>query len=112
MPLPEFPLEVSAVEASAFVKTDPTNARILDVREPFEVEICQLAGAEKIPMRQIPENVSTLPRDVHLLVLCHHGARSMRVTQFLRGQGFTAVSNVAGGIDAWAQEVDPTLPRY
>ena len=108
----EFPLEVSAVEAGDLVKADPAKVRILDVREPFEFEICQLAGSEKIPMRQIPENVSTLPRDVHLLVLCHHGARSMRVTQFLRAQGFTAVSNVAGGIDAWAEEVDPTLPRY
>ena len=63
-------------------------------------------------MRQIPGSLGTLPHDKHLLVLCHTGVRSLRVTEFLREQGFTAVSNVAGGIKAWAEEIDPTLPRY
>ena len=53
-----------------------------------------------------------LPRDRHLLILCHSGMRSMRVTQFLRSQGFNAVSNIAGGIDAWAEELDPAMRRY
>jgi adenylyltransferase/sulfurtransferase len=63
-------------------------------------------------MRQIPEQIATLPRDTPLLALCHHGGRSMRVTQFLRANGFTNVSNVAGGIDAWAGQIDPSLARY
>lgn len=112
MSSPEFPLELSVTEANALVKGNPTGVRILDVREPHEFEICVVPGAEKIPMRQIPENVATLPREVHLLVMCHHGGRSLRVTQFLRAQGFSAVSNVSGGIDAWATEIDPTLARY
>jgi len=82
------------------------------VREPYETEICQIAGAELIPMRQIPERMHDLPRDEHLLILCHVGAASMRVTEFLRAQGFTAVSNVAGGISAWAEEIDPAMARY
>ena len=108
----EFPLELSVAEANALVKGDPAGVRILDVREPHEFEICALPAAEKIPMRQIPENLTSLPRDVHLLVMCHHGGRSMRVTQFLRAQGFNAVSNIAGGIDAWAEQIEPTLARY
>jgi adenylyltransferase/sulfurtransferase len=82
------------------------------VREPHELAICHLPQAEAIPMRQIPERLDALPRDRHLLILCHAGGRSRRVTEFLRARGLTAVSNIAGGIDAWAVEIDPSLPRY
>ena len=58
------------------------------------------------------EHVATLPKDKHLLIHCHHGGRSLRVTQYLRAKGFTAVTNVAGGIDAWAQTFDPAMRRY
>lgn len=109
---PEFPLEVSAPEAHRLRTTAPERTTIIDVREPQELDVCAIAGAEHIPMRQIPERLSTLPRDRHLLILCHAGVRSLRVTEFLRAQGFPAVSNIAGGIDAWAQQVDPTLRRY
>ena len=63
-------------------------------------------------MRRIPERLAELPRDQHLLILCHHGSRSLHVTQYLRQQGFPAVSNIAGGIEAWAAELDPSLVRY
>ena len=63
-------------------------------------------------MHQNPEQLGSLPKDRHLLILCHHGARSRNVTDFLRGHGFTAVSNVAGGIAAWADAIDPSLARY
>ncbi|MDB6168377.1 MAG: molybdenum cofactor biosynthesis protein MoeB [Verrucomicrobia bacterium] len=112
MPDPEYPLELSAREASRLASANPSTVRIIDVREPHEVEICRVAGAATIPMRQIPEAVDSLPRDQHLLVLCHHGMRSLRVTEFLRARGFEAVTNIAGGIDAWSTEVDPTVPRY
>ncbi len=85
---------------------------LLDVREPFEVATCAIAGSRHIPMRQIPESLSDLPRDRLILVQCHHGGRSLRVTQFLRANGFAQVSNVAGGIDAWAEQIDPSLARY
>jgi molybdopterin/thiamine biosynthesis adenylyltransferase/rhodanese-related sulfurtransferase len=108
----DFPLEVSVAEAKAIVDAQPGASAIIDVREPYEIEICRVAGAEYIPMRQIPERLATLPRDKHLLILCHSGARSLRVTEFLRARDFPAVSNIAGGIDAWAEEIDPAMRRY
>jgi adenylyltransferase/sulfurtransferase len=63
-------------------------------------------------MGSIPAALGDLPRDRHLLILCHVGGRSLRVTQYLRAQGFATVSNVAGGIAAWADEIDPSLARY
>lgn len=87
-------------------------ALIVDVREPFELTICQVAGARHIPMRQIPEHVAELAAADSVLVLCHSGMRSMQVTHWLRGQGVTRVSNITGGIDAWARELDPSMMRY
>ena len=107
-----YPLEISVEETKRLLETNPAGVRLIDVREAHEVEICAIAGAEHIPMRQIPERLSDLPQDKHLLIHCHHGGRSMRVTEFLRGHGFTAVTNVAGGIDAWALQIDPSLRRY
>ena len=109
---PECPLEVTPEEACALVKAHPGQCLILDVREPHELEICRVAGSDSVPMGQVPALLTTLPRDRHLLVLCHHGGRSRRVTQFLRAQGFTTVTNIAGGIEAWACQVDPKLARY
>jgi len=106
------PLEISVTEAHALLQRDKSTALLIDVREPREVEICSVAGSEKIPMGQIPAAISNLPRDRHLLVLCHHGGRSMRVTQFLRANGFPNVTNIAGGIEAWATEVEPGMNRY
>lgn len=108
----EYPFEVSVAEAKHLRDTAPERTRIIDVREPHELEICRVAGATPIPMRQIPEHVEQLPRDQHLLILCHSGGRSGRVTQFLRACGFPAVSNIAGGIDAWAVEIEPGMARY
>jgi adenylyltransferase/sulfurtransferase len=103
------PLEIDVTTAAQQIRE---GALLLDVREPAEVATCAVAGSRPIPMRQIPENLPTLPRDQPILVLCHHGGRSVRVTQFLRANGFSNVTNVAGGIDAWAEQIDPTLARY
>lgn len=108
----EYPLELSVHEAKALRDQAPAGVRIIDVREPFEWDICRVEGAVHIPMRQIPEQADALPRDQHLLILCHAGARSRRVTEFLRARGLNAVSNIAGGIDAWAVEIEPGMQRY
>lgn len=105
----EAPLEI---DVNAAARQQQAGALLLDVREPFEVALCAVPGSRHIPMRQIPENLDELPREQPILVLCHHGGRSLRVTQFLRANGFTNVTNVAGGIDAWSEQVDPTLARY
>ncbi|MDO8542922.1 MAG: molybdopterin-synthase adenylyltransferase MoeB [Opitutaceae bacterium] len=108
----DYPLELSVAEARQRRDAAPAATMLVDVREPYELDICRIEGAEHIPMRQIPERLDALPRDKHLLILCHAGGRSRRVTEFLRARGFTAVSNVAGGIDAWAQEIEPGMRRY
>ena len=105
----ETPLEVDVATAARLLKE---GALLLDVREASEVATCAIAGSRHIPMRQIPESLPDLPRDRLILVQCHHGGRSLRVTQFLRANGFTQVSNVDGGIDAWAEQIDPSLARY
>ena len=105
----DHPLEIDVATAA---RLHEQGALLLDVREPFEVEVCAVASSRHIPMRQIPESLADLPRGQPILVLCHHGGRSLRVTQFLRANGFDQVTNVAGGIDAWATEIDPSLPRY
>ena len=112
MPETEIPLELSVHEVKQRREAAPDRTVIIDVREPYELDICRVAGAEHIPMRQIPEHVDALARDKHLMILCHSGVRSMRVTEFLRARGFTAVSNIAGGIDAWAEEIEPGMQRY
>jgi molybdopterin/thiamine biosynthesis adenylyltransferase/rhodanese-related sulfurtransferase len=112
MPNTDYPLEISVTAAKQLLDQSPCGVLLVDVREPFEVAIAAIRGAELIPMGQIPASAHSLPRDEHLLVMCHHGGRSMRVTQYLRAQGYTAVTNIAGGIDAWAAEIDPTLRRY
>lgn len=105
----ETPLEIDVTTAA---RLQAEGALLLDVREASEVATCAIPGSRHIPMRQIPESLPDLPKDRLILVQCHHGGRSMRVTQFLRANGFTQVTNVAGGIDAWALEIDPSLARY
>lgn len=108
----DFPVEISVTEARQRLDATPDATLLIDVREPWEVEICRVAQAEHIPMREVPERVASLPRDRHLLIMCHHGGRSWRVTEYLRAQGLIAVTNVAGGIDAWAEAIEPGLARY
>lgn len=103
------PLETDVATAA---RLQQEGALLLDVREPFEVALCAIPGSRHIPMRQIPESLAELPRDRLILVQCHHGGRSLHVTQYLRANGFPQVTNVAGGIDAWSEQIDPGIPRY
>lgn len=85
---------------------------LLDVREPWEIETCRMAGATPMPMRSVPARFHELDRDAEIVVVCHHGARSYQVAAFLEQQGFANVHNLYGGVAAWAQQVDPTMPTY
>jgi rhodanese-related sulfurtransferase len=86
---------------------------LLDVREDWEAQICQLPGSLHIPMREIPARLSEL---VHagkpIVCYCHHGVRSMQVAMFLEHHGVSDVYNLVGGINAWAREQDPSCPTY
>ena len=85
---------------------------VLDVREARELDICRLDGALHIPMAAIPACTDDLPTKEPLVVICHHGARSQMVVDFLRDAGFDNAVNLDGGIDAWACEVDQSMRRY
>lgn len=111
-PAASVPLEISVEETRDLLASNPDGVELIDVREPFEHETARIEGAQLIPMRQIPEHVGTLPKDKHLLIHCHHGGRSLRVTEFLRARGYDRVTNVAGGIHAWSQRIDPGVPVY
>ena len=86
---------------------------LLDCREASEVATAHIAGTLHIPMREIPSRVADLGEKAgRIVVHCHHGGRSQRVTHFLRQQGYDSAQNMSGGIDAWSLEVDPSVPRY
>jgi rhodanese-related sulfurtransferase len=87
---------------------------LLDCRNPDEHATVNIPQAKLIPMGELPERVGEIAayRDQPMIVHCHHGGRSLRVTRWLREQGFSQVQSLAGGIDQWAIEIDPSLPRY
>ena len=104
-------LEISAAEAAELLKEK--SARMVDVREPWEFAKTSIEGSLLMPMGEVPSRANQeLDPDERLLVLCHHGVRSMNVTVWMRNQGFEQAQSVRGGIDAWSREVDPQLPRY
>jgi len=107
----DVPLEVSVEEARDLLHSD-TPPLLIDVREPDEHAHCRISYAKLIPMASIPERLSEIPQNRALLVHCHHGGRSLRVTQFLRSKGYKMATNVKGGIDAWSLKIDPQVPRY
>lgn len=103
----------TAPELAAWI-ADPARPRpvLLDVREAWEYQKCQIEGSMLMPMHTIPAQLQELEPDAPVVCICHHGARSMQVAAFLERQGFSAVSNLTGGIHAWAVQVDPALATY
>lgn len=86
---------------------------LLDVREPWEVQTASLTDSVLMPMGDVPSRAhQELDPDDHIVVMCHHGARSLNVTMWLRQQGFARAQSLAGGIDAWSRTIDPKVPRY
>ncbi len=85
---------------------------LVDVREPREAEIAHIAGARLIPLRELPGRLAELSGHGDIVTLCHHGLRSLKAREILKGAGFSSVRSLAGGIDAWSREVDDTVPRY
>jgi len=92
-------------------QADPKPA-LIDVREPWEIDICAIEHSIHIPMGQVPQRAATLDAQAEVVVICHHGARSMHVAMYLERLGFRNVINLAGGIEAWALEVAPEMARY
>jgi rhodanese-related sulfurtransferase len=103
--------EISPAQAAALLKAG--DARLIDVREPWEFETAHIADSLLMPMGDVPARAhQELDPDERLVVMCHHGMRSMNVAVWLRNQGFEQAQSLAGGIDAWSAEIDPVVPRY
>jgi rhodanese-related sulfurtransferase len=103
--------EISPTDTAALIKD--AKARLIDVREPWEFATAKIDGSVLIPMGDVPARAhQELDPDERLVVLCHHGSRSLNVTVWLRNQGFENAQSLRGGIEAWSAEVDPKVPRY
>jgi rhodanese-related sulfurtransferase len=89
-----------------------TKPLLLDVREPWEFETCHIPDAVLMAMQTVPARMQELDEEQEIICICHHGARSMQVAQFLERHGFTQVTNLTGGVHAWAMHVDPSMPTY
>ena len=85
---------------------------LLDVREPLEYDVVHIEDAMLIPLKTLPQHINGIPSDQDIVVYCHHGERSRYAVAYLQQNGFTDAKNLIGGIDQWAVEIDPTLPRY
>ena len=109
----ELPVEIE-VQAVQQMRANGEKFLLLDVRNPNEYATAKIDGSQLIPMNEIGNRLSELEpyRHERVVVHCHHGGRSLRVTSFLQQQGFTQVQNMSGGIDAWSQAIDAKVPRY
>jgi rhodanese-related sulfurtransferase len=104
---------LTAPELAAWLN-DASRARplLLDVRENWEFETCKIEGSTQIAMSTIPARIEELDEDAEIVCICHHGVRSLQVAAFLERHQFSKVSNLTGGIHAWAVQVDATMPKY
>ena len=99
------------IELADYIQTGHTPV-LLDVREPWEWNLCRLPGAVLIPMHELPTRIEELNKAAETVVICHHGVRSYHVARYLETAGFEDIINLSGGVAAWADEVDPAMPRY
>lgn len=104
-------IKETTVQELKKLRDEKANFLLLDVREEFEYNICNLGG-KLIPLSTLPQSLDELDRDQQIIVHCRSGGRSRRAALFLQEQGFTHVSHLKGGISAWADEIDPSMARY
>jgi len=102
------PLDVAAWRADS-ARVAPV---LVDVREPWEHERCRIEGSVLLPLAQLPARHAELPAGHDLVLVCHHGGRSQQAAMWLARNGHSHVYNLRGGVDAWAMEVEPSMPRY
>ena len=102
-------MEVEVLELKKMLKNN--EVVLLDVREPYEIEICKVKGSLFIPMNEIPQNIDQLDKEKRYAVMCHSGVRSLYVSNYLNSLGYSTL-NVTGGIERWATDVDKNMKRY
>ena len=102
--------EISVVDAAKSMHQE--KVVLLDVREHSELAICKIKEAIHIPLDEIPQIIELLPRNVPLIIYCHHGMRSRSVVDYLRTLGFDNALNMTGGIHSWSMQIDPEMQKY
>ena len=105
------PVEMSVIEARDHLEAHPETP-LIDVREDFEREICCLPEAQQLTEALAESMLADWDRDQTIIFQCHHGGRSRAAAEYFKQQGFSQVRNLSGGIDAWALQINPDLPRY
>ena len=105
------PIEIDVEELHARLKAGEA-VQVVDVREPWELEAARLSGTIDLPMSTLPKGLCHLDQEKSLVVLCHHGGRSLQVARWLRQQGYVRAQSLRGGLDVWSQRIDPSVPRY
>ncbi len=103
-------IQISAMDAAQLLKTDK-KAKLLDVRTDEEYRLAHIEGSLLVTQENL-EGIMSWPKDTAILVHCHHGIRSMDAASYLIGHGFTNVRSISGGIEAWSNDVDSSVPRY
>jgi rhodanese-related sulfurtransferase len=103
---------LTATELNAHLESGQTRPVLLDVREPHEFNRCRIEGSVNIPMHTVPARLTELDPAREIVVICHHGMRSRMVADFLVIREYPHIVNLTGGIDAWAMQIDPGMPRY
>ena len=103
--------QIRPVELKAWL-ADGAKPRLLDVREAWEHQRARIENSTLIPMGEIAVRIAELDAAQDIVIICHHGGRSMQIAGYLERQGFTSVYNLAGGVDAWARTVDPSMQVY
>ena len=105
--------QMSALQLDEWLRsTEGKKPVLLDVREPWEINICKIDSCINIPMQTITTRFLELEDDQEIVCICHHGMRSAQVAMFLERQGFSKIYNLMGGVAAWAAQVDPSMPQY
>ena len=104
--------EFNAQQLKAHLETCDQQPLLLDVRQPWEFEVCKIENSVLLPMSQITAEYNTLDFDRETVVICHHGIRSRRVGRYLEQAGFSNIINLSGGVAQWAQTVDNDMPTY
>lgn len=104
--------EFSAQELKAHLESCDEQPLLLDVRQPWEYEVCKIEDSVLLPMSQITAEYNSLDFDRETVVICHHGIRSRRVGRYLEQAGFSNIINLSGGVAQWAQTVDKDMPTY
>jgi rhodanese-related sulfurtransferase len=104
--------EITPAEAAHLLAEAPDQYLLLDVREPVELQMAALSFAVHIPMGDVPQRLTELDRDKTIICVCKSGGRSAQVGRYLIAQGFQRVLNLTGGINAWSEDVDNSVPLY